>query len=277
MVAPVRPDPPPARVLAAFGVRGPVRLLAGGQGQTWRAGAVVLKPTGLVAETAWRAEVVAGLPESTEFRVARPVPAIDGAWTAFGWEAWRAVSGQPDPSRAEEILRAGAAFHTALAGVVRPAFLDTRDDPWTYGERVAWAELPVDGDPKWVALLAQLARARRPVDLPAQPVHGDLAGNVLFADGLPPAVIDWPVYFRPSEWASAVAVADLVVWHRAPVALLDAGADLPQWDQMLVRALMYRIATNEGNRRAELPVRERPADYRGAVDLVLARLDDGRR
>lgn len=268
---------PSTQVLAAFGVRGRAQPLAGGQGRTWRAGEVVLKPTGLPAETAWRAKVLAGLPESAQFRVARPVRAADGGWTAFGWEAWQAVAGEPDPTRAEEILRAGEAFHGALAGVTRPAFLDARDDPWTFGERVAWEGLAIEGDPRWVALLEPLAQARRPVDLAAQPVHGDLPGNVLFAEGLPPAVIDWPVYFRPPSWASAVAVADLLTWYGAPATLLDSGAGVPEWDQMLVRALMYRIATNEGCRRHGLPVRERPEDYRATVDLVLARLRGGQR
>lgn len=257
---------PPPDVLTAFGLAGPARPLPGGRGTTWRAAGAVLKPTGLPAETAWRAGVLATLPDSARFRVARPVRARDSGWTVAGWEAWEEVAGAPDVTRPDEILAAGEAFHAALAGLARPSFLDVRDDRWTYGDRVAWAELPVPAGPPWGPPLAALARARRVVDLPAQAVHGDLAGNVLFADGQPPAVIDWPVYFRPAAWAIAVAVVDLLVWHGAAPSLLDRGAG-PEWDQMVVRALMYRMATNCP--QWSLAGRERPEHYRPVVERVL--------
>jgi uncharacterized protein (TIGR02569 family) len=232
----------------------------------------VLKRSGLAEEAAWRAEVLSALPESGDFRVARPVRTRDGEWTAGGWEAWYEVPGDPDVTRHDDILATLTAFHAALAGFARPAFLDARDDPWSYGDRVAWQELPVDGPAVWVEPLERLGRVRRAVDLPAQPVHGDPPGNVLFADGLPPAVIDWPVYFRPTAWSAAVTATDLLTWQGAPPDLLDRWAHLPAWNQMLVRALMYRIATNVGCLRQGVPVRESPSDYRAVVNLVLARL-----
>lgn len=263
--------PPPSSVLAAFGVTGELERLPGGQGGTWLAGGVVFKQIGTLRETAWRAETVAGLAESARFRVPQPVRTRDGAWVAFGWEAWRQVPGEPDVRRRDEILHAGEAFHAALAGLPRPSYLDDRDDPWSYGDRVAWGELPVAGAAAWAGLLESLEQVRRPVALPAQPVHGDLLGNVLFADGLPPAVIDWPVYYRPASWALAVAVIDALTWCGAPRTLLDRGTHLPGWTQMLVRALMYRIATNEGFRRRRAPLQETPDAYHPVVHAVLVR------
>lgn len=267
----VLPETPSAEILAAFGVRAEAVVLPGGQGRTWRAGGIVLKPGGMAAETIWVAEVLSELAQTPRFRVARPVRAVDGGWVVQGWQAFRLTPGQPDPRRWDEVLAAGEAFHEALAGLARPSFLDERDDPWTYGERIAWEESPLRGDEMMVELLEPLARSRRPVDLPAQVVHGDLLGNVMFAEGLPPAVIDWPVYFRPASWALAVAVVDALAWHAAPASLLTRWADRAEWDQMLVRALMYRIATNEGFRREGAPVREHAEHYRRVVDLVLAR------
>jgi uncharacterized protein (TIGR02569 family) len=266
-------DAPPPRVLAAFGAAGPAERMAGGQGRTWLARpGIVLKRVGLAEETAWRAEVLSALPPSPKFRVALPVSAGDGAWTVCGWEAWHQVAGAADLTRHDEILSVCEAFHATLRGVDRPAFLDLRDDPWTYGERVAWQELPIDGPAAWVEPLERLGRARRVVDLPAQPVHGDASGNVLFAAGMPPAVIDWPVYFRPASWATAIAAVDLITWAAAPAALLDRWTHLRAWNQMLVRALMYRIATNVGLLRIGAPLRESPSDYRPAVAAVISRL-----
>lgn len=232
-------------MLAAFGVEGDLVLLPGGKGGTWRAGQLVLKPVEFLAETLWRAEVLDGLPDRAEFRIARPSRTRDGAWVAQGWEASRLVMGEPDVSRQDDVLRAGIAFHAAIADLPRPAFLDLRDDPWSYGDRVAWGELPVRASSAAMNLLRPLIRIRRSVDLVSQVVHGDLPGNVLFADGLPPAIIDWPAYWRPTSWASAVAVADALCWYDARPDLLARWAHLPEWGQMLVRALIYRIVTHD--------------------------------
>jgi hypothetical protein len=62
VVASERVDAVPGEVLAEFGMAGvvPVRL-PGGQGTTWRAGPVVLKPADSVRAGRWFAEVYDGL------------------------------------------------------------------------------------------------------------------------------------------------------------------------------------------------------------------------
>lgn len=262
---------PPETVLAAFGITDDPVLLAGGKGRTWSAGQLALKPVEFLAETLWRAEVLQNLPGSADFRVARPVRTDDGAWVADGWEASRLVEGEPDVRRQDDVVRTGIAFHAAIADLPRPAFLDLRDNPWSYGDRVAWDELPVQTSPAAMDLLRPLVDARRPVDLVSQAVHGDLLGNVLFADGLPPAVIDWPVYWRPRSWASAVAVVDALCWYDASPDLLARWAHLPQWGQMLIRALIYRIATDD---KAFGPAGWTPDQvnaYRPVIELATAR------
>jgi hypothetical protein len=62
---------------------------------------------------------------------------------------------------------------------------------------------------------------------------------VLFDDQLPPAVIDFSPYWRPTAFASAIVVADALVWEGAPDELADA-VD-PQY---LLRALIYRAVTS---------------------------------
>jgi uncharacterized protein (TIGR02569 family) len=254
----------PREVLRAFGVSRPPVPLPGGKGTTWRAGDLVLKPSEGADESRWRSATLAAVAGSAEFRVPRPVPAADGDWLAGGWEAWQLVAGVPAPGRADDVLRAGAAFHAAVASVPRPGFLDARDEPWSYGDRVAWEQAPIAGTAAGLALLEPLAAARRPVELPAQIVHGDLLGNVLFAPAHPPAIIDWSPYWRPAGWALAVAVVDALCWHDAEPALIERWAHLPHWGQMLIRALIYRIATREARGATE------PNDiYRPAVTLAL--------
>ncbi|MFM9372214.1 TIGR02569 family protein [Streptomyces sp. Da 82-17] len=273
-----RQEPPGLPVLAAFGAEGPARPLPGGQGGTWCADGIVLKRTGLRTETAWRANTLNALAPSDEFRVAPPVRSMDGTWTAGGWEAWRLVPGTPDERRVDDVVRAGRAFHAALAELPRPAFLDERDDPWSRADRFSWgyaagsaeAVAAEEGVPaREFDLVAPLLAARTPLPEDAsQVVHGDLLGNVLFADaeGLPPAIIDWPAYWRPPGWASAVAVVDALCHHDAEPGVLDRWEHVPHWRQLLVRALLFRIATHE---RLD---RDLESAYRPVVDLVL----DGR-
>ncbi len=240
------PDHPDAAVLRAFGAAGTTLVrLPGGRGLTWRAGAIVLRPDDGAAVTDWRADVLATLPYTSEFCTPRPVATADGAWRSGGWEAWEHLDARADPTRIEDVLVAGRAFHHAITDLERPSFLDDTTseragNPWSRADRMAWGEQRLPTDPT----LDRLARAFRPVQLPPQLVHGDLLGNVLFAPGAPPAVIDWPPYWRPAAFGEAVAVVDAVCWHGVPTARMHAlGRGTADWPQLLVRALAFRIAT----------------------------------
>ncbi|XXZ52641.1 hypothetical protein AAGT00_34280 [Streptomyces cavourensis] len=66
-------------------------------------------------------------------------------------------------------------------------------------DRVAWGEREADVVAEPAEPFALLLSRWRPVEAVAQLVHGDLAGNVLFAPGRDPAVIDFtPAGARPS-------------------------------------------------------------------------------
>ena len=226
--------------------------------------------------TDWRAGVLAGLRHTTAFRAPRPVATRDGAWRAGEWEAWEWVPGRSDPTRVEDVIRVGTAFHRAVAHLDRPASLDTVRgvdadrsvdadrgldadrgvdadrglDAWDRADRMAWGAEPLPREPS----LDRLAAAFRPVRAPSQLVHRDLLGNVLFADGRPPAVIDWSPTWRPAAFGAAIAAVDAVCWHGLPVGRLDGLGDLAldglpsedaaaAWPQLLIRALAFRIAT----------------------------------
>lgn len=92
--------------------------------------------------------------------------------------------------------------------------------------------------------LPELVVARRPLEARHQLVHGDLTGNVLFAEGLTPAIIDFSPFWRPAPYASAIVVADALVWEGADESLLDAVAHIPHFPQFLVRALIMRAVVD---------------------------------
>lgn len=235
---------PPLAVLEAFGLTGPPEALSGGRGGAWRAGHAILKPwDGSIRELEWHAETL-GAFSRPDLRVARPLRAANGALLVEGWAATGHLSGRHEAGRWTDILRAGQRLHEGLSGIPRPAFLDDRADSWAVADRVAWGELPLEPfvDAPHVR---SLARHLRPVTAPFQVVHGDLTGNVLFGGGAP-AVIDFTPYWRPTGYASAIVVADAVVWEGADEGLLEtARRDEPDFAQCLLRALIFRRVTEE--------------------------------
>lgn len=265
----MRPSP---AVLASFGAgddTAPVPL-PGGQGTAWRAGQMVLKPAGDPRVARWTAGLYLSLSGHRDpgFRVPRPLRCLAGNgpagdWVAEDretgmWVAWQWLPGEPadwagrSPSW-PRLIAASRAFHAALAGRPAPPWLGRDGSQWTVGDQVAWGER----DPAGVLAAApaplggqlrSLLAARRPVRLPAQLIHGDLGGNVLFADGEPPAVIDFSPYWRPAELALAVAAVDALMWSGADPAILgplagQAGTGPGVFGQLLARALVYRLVT----------------------------------
>lgn len=254
-------------MLAAFGVAGPAAPLTGGRGASWRAGDAVLKPLDLrEEELAWQAEVLASI-ACDGFRVAHPLRAKDGALVVDGWCAWEAVEGRHEARRWAEIVAVGERFHAALAGVPPPGFIARRSDRWAIGDRVAWGALPASAFAD-VEHLARLEAALEPLTAPSQLIHGDLTGNVLFDADLPPAVIDFSPYWRPTGFASAIVVADALVWEGARDDILAAVAHVEDFGQYLLRALIYRLVADRLVRGDDPPGTDDPDPYLPAVELA---------
>ena len=238
------PTAPPPQVLSAFGAGEPAVRLPGGQGQTYRSGDLILKPAPHPSEIAWPASVHDQIPQ-IGFRIARPLPARNGAWIIHGWWAQQRLDGEPAPGRWAEVFDTARAFHTATRRLARPAFLAARTDRWAIADRAAWQEAPLvsslQSQAAPHAALSRLIALLRPIDLPSQLIHGDLAGNVLFADPATPGVIDLAPYWRPAAFALAVVAVDALVWGGARsdiLALLDPDPQIPQ---LRVRAALRRI------------------------------------
>jgi uncharacterized protein (TIGR02569 family) len=265
---------PPADVLEAFGARGEPRLLDGGMARTWRVGDVVLKPVADLVEHAWVCDAYDAW-SCEAIRVPRPLR-VAGAWAYAGWGAHVFVPGETARVADDPIWFRDAcdAFHEAVAGLSRPAFLDARDDAWSYGDRLAWDGAVPLGEPRTRVLIDRALDLLEPVDLTPQVVHGDLCVNVL-RDGDRPGVIDWPAYWRPSTWALAVVVCDAICWEDADPALLDDWAVGPEWLQLVLRAAVYRLGTRAWNEEHGLATVDEDGYVAGKgrlLDLVEVRL-----
>lgn len=269
--------PPGADVIESFGVEvGTPELLPGGQRRSWLVGDAVFKPVDDITEHAWVSEVFSVWDPAAGVRVPVPLRSSEDRWCWEGWAAHRYVVGRPLRMSGEaNIIRAAAeSFHAAVAALPRASFLDSRDDPWAFGDRVAWEGRPAVGSPETIELVEALLASYRGLEARRQMVHGDIGGNVLGGDGLRPAVIDWPPYWRPSGWALAVAAFDAVCWEGVTPPFLDEWADVADWDQVLLRAAVYRLATvgrTERDGYPRMPPAAHAAEVRPAVDAVLRR------
>jgi len=207
------------------------------------AGDVVIKPAEAdLEELTWQ-DLIFSQMSCAGLRLARPRRAADGSLLVDGWCATEHVTGTHQPGRWPEIIVVGERFHAALRGIPRPSFLDQRASRWAISDRVAWGEIPASEFP-YVRHLPGLVSALRPVTAASQLIHGDLTGNVLFDRLQPPAIIDFSPYWRPTAYASAIVVADALVWEGADRKVLDAVSHIDEFGQYLVRALIFRAVTD---------------------------------
>lgn len=233
-------------------------------GPVWRCGEAVLKPVGSTTEAAWVARTLDSL-QVDGLRLARPLRSSDGRWVVSGWTASRHLEGQPEP-RHDEVVSVAQRLHAASAELHRPSFLDDRSDLYAVADAAAWGDTDPELPGRWGGeAFADLAGARLPVDLRSQVVHGDLFGNVLFTGSAAPAVIDFTPYWRPPEWAAAVVVVDALAWGGADPNLVHRWSSHAEWPQVLLRALLFRIAVHALHPRAG---EQSLAGLRRAVTLV---------
>jgi uncharacterized protein (TIGR02569 family) len=266
-----QPDDGPAgpsdQILEAFDADGRPEQLPGGAQPTWRVGEIVLKRADIPDEQLrWQADLHQRLRHHAGFRVPQSIAARNGQLLVDRWCAMTYLPGRHEAGRWRDIMAVADVFHDALADEPAPSFLADRDDPWAIGDRVAWGEQPTEDLPS-TKHLDRLLPLLEPIAERSQVIHGDLTGNVLFAEHLPPAIVDLSPYHRPKGFASAVVVADALVWEGAGDDLAHSNADR-DFAQYLLRALIYRIVTDRLFRRDE-PLRPDDEDpYAPAVELA---------
>ncbi|KRD47053.1 hypothetical protein ASE27_01155 [Oerskovia sp. Root918] len=244
--------------------------LDGGRGAAWRAGDLVLKPLDVLpAELDWLRRHAPAVCD--DLRLSLPAPSRTGELVVDGWTAFPVLQGEHVAGRWARIADVAWRFAEAFDGAERPSFLDERTHAWARADRLAWGEDAVEV-PDDVPHLPALLAARRVVAERSTIVHGDLTGNVLFADDLPPAVIDLTLYWRPVRYSVAIVAVDAVCFEGAPLSLLGTIDPREGFAQHLVRALVFRFATDWFNGL----LTETSEVYAATVEQVLELATQGR-
>lgn len=241
-------------VASAFGVRRQARRMFGSERRTYLAratgrtgtdGLTVLRNFGLEPQALlrqqWKCDVLAAL-GGDGFRADCPVRARDGKWIVGGWTAWRFLEGKPATADdAAAVLLAVEALHRALSRVPFPPAHALRP---VRADRVSWGDdpLPPCLPPTLAEPLERLAALRRPIEgLRPQLIHGDLHyTNILIAPGAAPAFIDWGLYWRPPEYAAAIAAYWLGP-NSGDETVLRHFERVPHLEQLVVRVAMRQL------------------------------------
>ena len=222
----------------------PIKL-EGGQGTTYLANNIILKPSTTIEEANWIAEVYNSI-EENGFRVPSPVATTLNEWVFEEWTAWEYVEGHTlKGEKYQERLAASQAFHRALAKYPRPSFLDSRNDAWSQADRIVWQNEAWQPHTKIQDLYESLESYLEPLDLTEQVMHGDIAGNMLYQTGYPITIIDFSPYWRPAAYSEALLCVDSIMWEQAPFFGQGSILDLVTLDatfiQLLLRAFIRRL------------------------------------
>jgi uncharacterized protein (TIGR02569 family) len=233
----------------------------------------------------WHAHVCDRI-TATAFRLPAPVPAGDGRFVVEGWSATTFVTGRPVPEADGTVaswmavLACSRAFHAAVAEEPGPPLLAARTDRWAKADRVAWGGgIPGEIGPQSQGPLRDVSELIIDEGLTPQVVHGDLSGNVLLAQGQPPAVIDVSPYWRPAAYADAIVVVDALLWWDADPALIEVArpATVPptQWRSLLARALVFRLLAFDEPRRDAVEVEDQLPRYSTVLGQLATALPSG--
>jgi hypothetical protein len=247
------------QVINRFGANATPEKLPGGSVEVSRVGNIVIKH---ISETSlennhspqlagWIAEFSATLPQDG-FRIPKGVPTTDGKWiTPEGWTAWTFVEGiHASDADVPQCIEAINKFNQALKDIPKNALLDDSQTHWAKAQKWCLGEKPDYVHPVVKKYVDKLYELRKPVETASdQLTHGDLnPENILVAEGLPPAFIDFSPFWGPPELAIAI-FANWIGPRKGNIDVLKHFKNVPNFDQMLIRAAirMLLVMSDGGN------------------------------
>lgn len=221
-----------------FSDSGDIHPLEGGQGESYRAGEVVIKPVPHRDEYLWFAELFENNELLSRFYT-RPVKSIDGNYIEHGYCATRFIPGKFLTDKMESKIEITREFCSLLKNIPKPSTMDSWVSPWTQAQDIAWKRVEIpDNLPDYCRHLIEKISE---LDLKSQIIHSDLAGNILFS-GENPFIIDFSPGYYPAEYALAILIVDSIVWYSADISWLK---EIHEDDfisyQLVLRAITFRV------------------------------------
>lgn len=262
---------PSNEVLIAFNIKSKPKLLKGGDRHTYKADNTVLKTIYNEDESNGIAELFSRL-ESKHFYTEKPIKSIFGKWVHKGWGAFTFVDGKESKSRWKEKIEISKKLHQAISKIKKPAYIDKVNHPWAIADRMVWGDTKLVYNQRLKNTLYPLQEKLKPINLKGQLIHGDISGNILFNEPLPPTIIDMSPNWRPANYATAIIIVDAIVWEKAPDSLLKEMNNNFESNQLLLRAVMWRIkATEEYIKHFKKGAIDKISAYNNLINLLIKR------
>ena len=229
-------------ILEVFGISGKIEKLAGGQGYSIRVGDFVLKPIEEIAKYSWIGEVLESIP-TQDLAIAKPLRSKNGNFVENGYGVTQYLTGDFFTGRTEEKIVASQILNQLFQSIKPPKDWVHWSSPWQLANRIAWEEvtLPDNTDVQSRKIIEAIKTQYKPIDLPKQLIHSDLAGNILFI-GTAPVIIDFSPDFRPSAYAEVLLITDSIAWHHEKAESLWISS-YPKGlvIQLALRAIVFRL------------------------------------
>ncbi|MDF1541307.1 MAG: hypothetical protein P1Q69_20585, partial [Candidatus Thorarchaeota archaeon] len=204
-------------------------------------------------EIAWMANLLDKI-QSEKFRVQKFRTSRKGKFMVSGWADYGYLSGEfrDDLFHLKQKRNILQSFHRAIIDEQPPNHVIERSDLWALADKMAWGENPIVCHVRIEKAIRKLVGLLEPLELPRQLIQGD-PDHIFFSDDEPPALIDLSWHYRPADFALAVLAVDVLsCWCKAECTCLDPEevynvfADINQFNQLLLRAVLRRVLEIEG-------------------------------
>lgn len=219
-------DQLPDHIRDAFQVgAGPAERLGGAWDHGFRIGNTVFSKSMNAEIAPWSSKLRESLrPEG--MRVARPIRSTDGRFVVSGWRASVYSTGAVS-QRVDETVVAALRLADALVDAPKPEL--SPGSLFTRADIRAWAEQP-----------GRIGGLLRPINQPDQVGHADMLATTLYSGSQPPLVTDIVPVVRPHGFTAALVIIDGLLLGAVDEGILRRFSHLPDIDQLLLRAFLYR-------------------------------------
>lgn len=224
-------DQLPDHIRDAFQVgAGPAERLGEAWDYGFRIGNTVFSKSMNAEIAPWSSKVREALrPEGV--RVVRPIRSTDGRFVVAGWRASVYSTGSIS-HRVDETVVAALRLADALIDAHKPDLPPL--SPFTRADVRAWEDQS-----------GRLGTLLRPVDQPNQVGHADMLATTLYSGTQPPVVTDIVPVVRPHGFTAALVIIDGLLLGAVDEGVLRRFSHLPDIDQLLLRAFLYRRNISE--------------------------------
>ncbi len=231
------------KVIDAFCDSKDFEPLEGGQGDSIKAGNLVLKPADNESYTITIAKIWNSLNPSG-YKIAKHVLSKKGNFIEMGYSATEYLNIHEKPLALNEKLAVSKSFHKNLKEL-NVKTLPFSDDPWTNANKILWKNERAEDyvSEQSLDFVKNILASLSKIDDEYQLIHADLSGNILFDENNFPVVIDFSPTIVPVKFADSIIVADSIAWQNAPLSSLKLLEPIHEYKKYVKYAIAFRIIT----------------------------------